>query len=441
MEIQKTPITKYRWRILSLLFFATTINYIDRNVLSFTMIDDFFRREMLGLAPDAVLSQANQDQFKEMMGYIDSAFKIAYALGFVIFGYVIDRIGTRKGFTTSIAVWSLAGVLNAFVSTFRGLGITRFILGLGEAGNFPSTVKTVAEWFPKKERSFAAGIFNAGANVGIITTAIAVPMITIAYGWRASFVVTGLLGVVLLIFWWRMYSQPQGHPKVNEAELAHIESDKDEATITQKIPWSKVITYRQTWAFALGKFLTDPIWYFYLTLLPDFFNSNDALDQKLDLKNIGIPFAIIYLVSDLGSILFGWLSSKLIQRGWSVNRARKTTMIICAVCVMPIVFASTTSSLYIAVALISLATAAHQGWSANILTLTSDMFPKQAVASVVGIGGMMGAIGGALFAASAGVIRVSFGYMPLFIISGSAYLVGIVVIHLIVPKLQRVEME
>jgi ACS family hexuronate transporter-like MFS transporter len=432
-------LTKYRWRICALLFFATTINYVDRNVLSFTMIDEFFRKEMLGINSSTALSKEDTDHFKEMMGYVDAMFKFAYALGFVIIGYVIDRIGTKKGFAVSISVWSLAGVLNAFVGSFRGLAFTRSLLGLGESGNFPSSVKTVAEWFPKKERSLAAGIFNAGANVGIIATAIAVPWLTIHYGWRASFVVTGSLGIILLFFWWRMYSQPQGHPKVNEAELAHIESDQDKST--KKISWVKLFSFRQTWAFAIGKFLTDPIWYFYLTWLPDFFNSNDALDTKLNLKEIGAPFVIIYLVSDLGSVFFGWMSSKLISTGTSVNTARKITMSICALCVVPIVFASTTHSLYAAVALIALATAAHQGWSANLLTLTSDMFPRQVIASVVGIGGMMGALGGTLFAASTGLIRVRFGYMPLFIIAGSAYLIGILLIHVIVPKLGRVELD
>jgi ACS family hexuronate transporter-like MFS transporter len=436
----KNTLTRYRWRICALLFFATTINYIDRNVLSFTMLDEFFRREMLGIAPGQKLGQEDIDRFKVMIGYVDAIFKFAYAMGFIIIGYVIDRVGTKKGFAFSISIWSIAGILNAFVGSFKGLSLTRSLLGLGEAGNFPSSVKTVAEWFPKKERSLAAGIFNAGANVGIITTAIAVPWITVTYGWRASFIITGLLGIILLLFWLRMYRQPQGHPKVNAGELAHIESDQDHNP--KKISWLKLFTYKQTWAIAIGKFLTDPIWYFYLTWLPDFFNSNDALDEKLDLKtNIGAPFIIIYLVSDLGSIFFGWMSSKLISSGSSVNKARKVTMVICAFCVVPIVFASTTHSLYIAVALIALATAAHQGWSANLLTLSSDMFPKQVIASVVGIGGMMGALGGTLFAASTGVIRVHFGYMPLFIIAGSAYLVGIILIHVIVPKLGKIDVS
>ena len=440
MQTMVQAIGRYRWRICALLFFATTINYIDRNVLSFTMIDEGFRHEMLDIPADEALSQEDQDYFKEMMGYIDASFKVAYALGFLLFGYVIDRIGTKRGFSLSIAVWSLAGILNAFVGSFKGLGITRFMLGLGESGNFPSSIKTVAEWFPRKERSFAVGIFNAGANVGIIVTALAVPWITLQYGWRAAFIATGLLGVILLFFWWRLYSLPQGHPYVTKAELNHIESDQDDVN-TDKVSWRKVITYKQTWAFAFGKFLTDPIWWFYLTWLPDFFNSHEALTQKLDLKNIGIPFIIIYLVSDLGSVFFGWLASRFIQLGWTVNRARKTTMLICALCVVPIVFASTTHNLYIAIALISLATAAHAGWSANIFTTTSDMFPKQAVGSVVGVGGMLGATGGALFAAFAGVIRVKFGYLPLFIMAGCAYLAALLVIHLIVPRLEQVKLQ
>lgn len=431
----------YRWRICALLFFATTINYIDRNVLSFTMIDELFRREMLGLEPGAVLTDTDLNYFKEMMGYVDAAFKFAYAMGFLLMGYVIDKIGTKKGYSISIFVWSLAGVLNAFVGNMRQLSLTRFMLGLGEAGNFPSAIKTVAEWFPKKERSFATGVFNAGANVGIIATAVAVPWITINYGWRMSFIVTGLLGFVLLIFWRIMYKTPENHPNLSKAELDYIKSDQEEQVETKKIPWKKMFSYKETWAFAVGKFLTDPIWWFYLTWLPDFFNSNDALETKLDLKSIGIPFLVIYLISDGGSVFFGWLASHFIKRGWSVNRARKFTMLICAICVVPIIFASITNSIYVAVALISLAAAAHQGWSANIFTLVSDMFPKQAVGSVVGIGGMMGAIGGTLFAAMAGVIRVKFGYIPLFLIAGSAYLLALAFIQWVVPQLKPVKVE
>ncbi|HLP21953.1 MAG TPA: MFS transporter, partial [Chitinophagales bacterium] len=364
--------------------------------------------------------------------------KTAYALGFLLIGYVIDRLGTKTGFSIALSVWSLAGVLNGFVGSVRGLSLTRFMLGLGESGNFPSAVKTVAEWFPKKERSLAAGVFNAGANIGIILTALAVPYITIHYGWRTSFIATGLLGFVVLIFWRLMYSKPEVHNGVSKAELQYIQQDGIE-TPQEKVTWAQLFKHRQTWAFAAGKFMADPIWYFYLTWLPDFFNSSEALDQKLNLKQIGIPFLVIYLVSDAGSVFFGWLSSRLIQAGWSINKARKTAMLLCALCVVPIVFASVTHSIYVAIALIALAAAAHQGWSANMYTLASDMFPKQSVGSVVGIGSMFGAISGIAFAASTGIIRVKFGYVPLFVIAGSAYLIGLLIIHVLAPKLEPVK--
>lgn len=430
--------TQYRWRILALLFFATTINYIDRNVLSFTMIDEEFRKSILELPEGATLTEADTNHFKKMMGYVDMAFKAAYALGFIFVGWFIDKIGTRKGFAWAIIVWSLAGIGNAFVGSFRGLMFSRFLLGIGESGNFPSSIKSVAEWFPRKERAFATGIFNAGSNIGIITTALAVPFITINYGWRWSFVITGLLGVVLVVFWWLIYKKPEESKRISKEELDHIRSDKDEENqVHTKVSWAKLLTYKQTWALAIGKFMGDPIWWFYLTWLPDFFNSSETLSEKLDLKNIGIPFVVIYLISDFGSIFFGWLSSKFIQIGWSAGRARKTTMLICALCVVPIIFASITNNIFVAIALISLATAAHQGWSANVYTIASDLFPKSVVASVVGIGGMFGAIGGVLFAPLAGILITSVGYFPLFIIAGSNYLIGITIIHFLLPTWER----
>lgn len=432
--------TNYRWRICALLFLATTICYVDRNVLSFTMIDDFFRKEMLGLPATATLTDTDVAHFKELMGYVDGAFKAAYAIGFLIVGYFIDRIGTRKGFSLSLLIWSTAGVLNGIVGSVRGLSMVRFMLGMGEAGNFPSAVKAVAEWFPKKERSLAAGLFNAGANVGIILTALAVPYITLHYGWRMAFVLTGVLGFIVLGLWRWVYNLPTEHPSVSKTELQYIQGDDD--TVDERgIPWKQMFRHRQTWAFCAGKFFADPIWYFYLTWLPDFFNSNELLEQKLDLKHIGLPFLFIYIVSDLGSIFFGWLSSRLIRHGWSVNKARKFTMLICALCVVPLILAASTTNIYLATCLIALAAAAHQGWSANNYTLASDMFPKQAVGSMVGIGSMMGAISGAVFAASTGLIRVKFGYLPLFIIAGSAYLVALLCIHLLVPKLEPVNMN
>ncbi len=431
----------YRWRIVALLFFATTINYIDRNVLSFTMIDEGFRRQMLGISGNKPLSPADINHFKELMGFVDAAFKTAYAIGFILVGWFIDKIGTKKGFAYAITVWSIAGISHAFVNTFGGLSIARAFLGIGEAGNFPSAVKSVAEWFPKKERSFATGVFNAGANVGIIATAFSVPLIIAQYGWRWSFIITGALGLILIILWIIIYKRPEDHVNITDEELQYIRSDADEqVNSNEKLSWAKLLTHKQTWAVAIGKFMADPVWYFYLTWLPDFFNSNETLDQKLDLKNISWPFLFIFIISDIGSIFFGWLSSKFIKIGWSVNRSRKTTMLICALCVVPIIFAANTNSIYLAVALIALATAAHQGWSANVYTMSSDLFPKNNVASVMGIGGMFGATGGILIATFAGIIRVKYGYLPLFVFAGSTYLTALGIIHFLTPNWKKINL-
>lgn len=424
--------------ICAILFVATTINYIDRNVISFTMLDDGFRRTMLGLPDDAAIGAPEMAAFKEKMGHVDAAFKFAYALGFVLAGWMIDRLGTRRGFSISITLWSVAAILHGFVKSVTGMVWARFALGIGEAGNFPASIKSVAEWFPRKERSFATGLFNAGANVGIILTAACVPWIIGVWGWRASFIITGALGFIVLAFWLIAYYKPEAHPKVSAAELAYIRSDNEEDN-GKKVKWSVLWPFRATWAFAIGKFLTDAVWWFYLTWLPSFFNDNAALETKLDLKTVGIPFIVIYLISDFGSIFFGWLATKFIGLGWSVNRARKTTMLICALCVVPIFFASMTSSIVVAIALIALATAAHQGWSANLFTTVSDMFPKRAVGSVTGIGGMFGGIGGALLAYFAGSIIAVSGYWPLFVFASIAYLLALVIIQLLVPRLEPVK--
>ena len=434
-------IGRYRWLICAILFAATTVNYIDRNVLSFTMLDGAFRHQMLGLPADAPLSPTDLANYKELMGKVDSAFKLAYALGFLLAGWMIDRIGTRRGYGVSIGLWSLAGMGHGFVHTVTGMSWARFLLGIGEAGNFPSAIKTVAEWFPRKERSFATGLFNAGANVGIIITAIAVPWIIAHYGWRSSFIITGALGFIVLVLWLAIYRRPDEHPSLGAAELAHIRSDGEGANESAApVKWRQLLPYPALWAFALGKFLTDAVWWFYLTWLPSFFNDNAALETKLDLKTVGVPFIIIYLVSDGGSIFFGWLATRFIGLGWSVNRARKTTMLICALCVVPIFFASQTSSIVLAIALISLATAAHQGWSANLFTTVSDMFPRRAVASVTGFGGMMGALGGALLAYFAGSIIAAVGYWPLFIFASIAYLLALALIQALAPRLDKVDL-
>lgn len=421
-----TPnIGNYRWRIVALLFFATTINYIDRQVLSLVMIDEGFKQEF--------------NFTKIELGYIDAAFKAAYALGFLVVGSFIDKFGTRIGFIFSISFWSLAAMMHGWAIGFKSFAFARFGLGLGESGHFPGAIKTVAEWFPKKERSLATGIFNSGANIGAIAAPLMVPYITLTYGWRWAFVITGALGFIWLIFWVWIYNKPEDTDALNAKELAYIKSDFEENY--EKIPWISLFKYKQTWAFICGKFFCDPIWWFYLTWLPMFFNENVNLDRQIDLKNVGLPFLIIYIISDLGSIAGGWLSSHFIRMGWSVNAARKTTMLICALCVVPIFYTSFTTSFWVAIALISLATAAHQANSANVYTLVSDMFPKQAVASVTGIGGMFGAVGGVLLAAASGIIIQSVGYGAMFAIASVAYLVSIGFIHWLVPTLAKVEIK
>lgn len=424
MNATPTAVGKYRWRIVALLFFATTINYIDRQVLSLVMIDEGFKAEF---------------QFtKAELGYIDAAFKAAYATGFLLIGGLIDKFGTRIGFIFSITFWSLAAMMHGWAIGFKSFAAARFGLGLGESGHFPGAIKTVSEWFPKKERSFATGLFNSGANIGAIVAPLVVPVITITYGWRWAFIITGALGFIWLIFWVLIYKKPEDTPQLTKEELDYIKSDQDEPT--SSVPWIQLFKYRQTWAVICGKFFCDPIWWFYLTWLPMFFNENTNLDRKLDLKTVGIPFLIIYIISDLGSIAGGWFSSFLMKRGWNNNTARKTTMLICALCVVPIFYASITNNFWVAIGLIALATAAHQANSANVFTLASDMFPKQAIASVTGIGGMFGAIGGVLLAAVSGIIIQASGYTAMFAIGSCAYLIALLFIHLLSPKLEPVKM-
>jgi len=432
-------IGRYRWRICAVLFMATTINYIDRNVFSFTMLDTTFRHQMLGIPLDQALTDADMAVFREKMSHLDAIFKYCYAFGFLLAGWMIDRIGVRRGYATSITAWSIAATGHGLVHSVFGMAWARGLLGVGEAGNFPAAIKTVSEWFPKKERSFATGIFNAGANVGIILTAIFVPIIVLHWGWRASFIITGVVGTFVLFWWLAVYRKPHEHPKVTPAELAYIQQDGSPDT-EKPVKWRELVKYRATWAFAIPKFMTDAIWWFYLTWLPTFFNSNPEFPTKVDLKQVGLPFLVIYLVSDGGSIFFGWLATKFIGMGWSVNKARKVTMLICALCVVPIVFASMTSSLWVAIALIALATAAHQGWSANLFTTVSDQFPRRAVGSVVGIGGLMGGLGGALLAAKVGFIINTGGYVPLFAIAASAYLLALLVLQTLSPKLETVKL-
>lgn len=408
---------RYRWTICALLFFATTINYIDRQVLGILTTDQNFKNTI----------GWNEVEY----GFINTAFQGAYAIGLVLVGYLMDRFGTRKGFSFSVGFWSISAMCHALAHGPFGFGAARFALGLGESGNFPAAIKTVAEWFPKKERALATGIFNSGSNVGAIVAPLTVPFIAVTYGWQWAFIITGSLGFIWLAFWLAVYRRPEEHPKLSRAELAHIQSDPAEPTT--KIPWARLIPHKQTWSFAIGKFLTDPIWWVYLFWLPPFLNKN----YGLDIMHIGIPLVVVYVSADVGSIGGGWLSSTLIKRGWAVYRARKIAMLICALAVVPIVFAAKASNLWVAVALISLAAAAHQGWSANIFTIASDMFPRRAVGSVVGIGGMAGSIGGMILQASVGLIIYYTGsYLTIFIIAATAYLLALLIIHLLTPKLE-----
>ena len=409
-----------RWVVCALLFFATTINYVDRQVLSILEKD---LRSSIGW---------NDLQY----AHIVLAFQAAYAVGLLMAGRLMDKLGSKIGYTLAIVVWSVAAMSHSLARTVIGFSAARFALGLGEGGNFPAAIKTTAEWFPKKERALATGIFNAGTNIGAIVAPLTVPWIAIHYGWRWAFIMTGLLGFIWVLVWLTLYHRPQEHPRISNAELAHIQSDP--ADPPAKLGWLKLLPHRQTWAFAVGKFLTDPIWWFYLFWIPSFLRDKHGLD----LSTIGPPVIAIYLIADFGSVGGGLLSSTMIRRGWSVNKGRKIAMLICAICVVPIVFTPMVSSLWGAVALIGLAAAAHQGWSANLFTLASDMFPRTAVGSVVGFGGMAGAVGGMLIAEVTGrVLQVTGSYKPIFLIAGSAYLAALLVVQLLVPTVREARIK
>jgi MFS transporter, ACS family, hexuronate transporter len=405
----------FRWVICALLLFGTTKNYMDRQVL--------------GILKGPLQHDLGWNEID--FGNLVLAFQAFYALGMLVVGRVIDRLGTRLGYALSMVFWSLASMGHALCSSFTGFIVARSALGLGESGVFPASIKTVAEWFPKKERALANGIFNAGANLGAIVTPLFVPWITLRWGWRWAFVITGALGFVWLALWLLLYRRPEEHPYVSPPELDYIRSDPQMPM--KQIKWARLIPHRQTWAFVVAKFMTDPIWWFYLFWIPDFLQRRHGLD----LMNIRLPIVVIYVIADAGSIAGGWFSSWLIHRGRSVNVARKSAMLICAVCVVPIVFAYNMESLWGAVLLIGLAAAAHQGFSANLFTLTSDTFPAQAVGSVVGIGGMAGAIGGMLIATIVGhALQWTGSYMIPFLMAGSAYLLALAAIQLLAPKLE-----
>jgi ACS family hexuronate transporter-like MFS transporter len=424
--------SRVRWTVCALLFFATTINYVDRQVLSIL----------------AKTLETSIGWNSEAYGYITAAFQATYAIGMLGAGRLIDWLGTRKGYGLAVGLWSLAAVAHAAAASAFAFGAARAALGLGESANFPACIKTVAEWFPKKERALATGIFNSGANIGAIVAPLAVPWLALHYGWQSAFMATGALGFLWIVFWLALYDKPTRRRRVSASELALIQSDPPDKVAS--VPWARLIPKRGTWAYGIGKFLTDPVWWFFLFWLPKYLQET----FRLPLSGIVLPTIVVYNISTVGSIGGGWISSGLIKRGWSVNSARKTAMLICALAVVPVLYAPFCQSLWGVVALVGVAMAAHQGWSANLYTIVSDVFPRTAVGSVIGIGGAMGAAGGVLMQIVAGkvvhagemlqngrlVVQVH-TYLPLFLFSGIAYVAALIIIQTLTPKLAPAEVE
>jgi MFS transporter, ACS family, hexuronate transporter len=413
-------IGRYRWTICALIFFATTINYLDRAVIS--LLKSTLEKEFNWSESD--------------YSNIVIAFQLCYALGMLAAGRLMDTLGTKKGYALAILTWSIAAIAHALATSTGGFLLARGFLGVTEAGNFPAAIKTVAEWFPKKERALATGIFNSGANVGAIVAPLTVPLIAEKLGWQWAFIITGSVGVVWLLFWYYLYEVPSRQNKLSKAEYDYIHSDDEKSVLTvvgktddkQITSWRKLLSYRHTWAFIIGKFLTDPVWWFYLFWLPAFLKA----EYNITGTAIIFPVALVYTISSLGSIYGGWLPLTMIKKGWAVTRSRKTAMFIYALCAMPVVFAQLLGqyNMWLAVGLIGFAAAAHQAWSANIFTTVSDRFPKNAVGTVIGIGGMAGALGGILVSKSAGLLfdhykdigQLQTGYYIMFFICGFAYL-------------------
>ncbi|MDR3611539.1 MAG: MFS transporter [Ignavibacteriaceae bacterium] len=433
---EKIQLGKYRWTILSLVFFATTINYLDRQVISL-LKDDY-------LAPMFHWSETDYAN-------IVVVFQIAYALGMLGVGWVIDKIGTKLGYALALAVWSVAAICHSAARNTLGFMAARATLGVSESGNFPAAIKTVAEWFPKKERALAAGLFNSGSNVGAIIAPLTVPLIALAWGWQWAFIITGAIGLIWLFFWLAVYEIPAKHKKLSKAEFDYINSDKESIEennhFQEKVSWFNLLTFRQTWAYFIGKFLTDPVWWFYLFWLPSFLNKQYHMTKT----DLALPIALVYTMTTVGSIYGGWLSGSFIKKGWPVYKARMTAMLIFAFCVTPVIFAQYLGqfSPWYAILIIGLAASAHQAWSANIFTTASDMFPRKAVASVTGIGGMAGAVGGILIAKLAGALldyykalgNINTGYFVMFIVCGSAYLLAWVIFNILAPKMKQVNLN
>jgi ACS family hexuronate transporter-like MFS transporter len=425
-EVVTEKIGKYRWFICALLFFATTINYIDRQILS-------------------LLKPILDDQLKwtnEEFGMINSIFQATYGIGLLWFGWFVDKFGTKKGYTVSIIGWSFAAAAHALVGTVAGFGFARAALGISEGGNFPAAVKAVALWFPKRERALATSIFNAGTNVGAIIAPAIVPAMALAWGWQSAFIAAGILGLLWLFLWIPFYDVPEKCSRVSAAEMNLILSDPKDLGGEGKVRWRDLFKYRQTWSFIMGKFMTDPVWWFFLIWLPDFFKKT----RHLDIKNSWVHLVTIYVIVTVLSIFGGWVTGYLTKRGWSVTRARKTGMFVFALCVLPVLFVTKLGD-WQAVLIIGLAGAAHQAWSANLYTTVSDMFPKRAIASVIGLGGMAGSLGGMMFPILSGKLLDHFasnptaGYSILFMVCGCAYLLAFAVHHALAPKFEPFVMK
>jgi MFS transporter, ACS family, hexuronate transporter len=424
---------RYRWTICGLVFFATTINYLDRAVIS--LLKTNLEKEFNWTETD--------------YSNIVIAFQLSYAVGMLFAGRLIDRLGTKTGYALSLILWSVAAIAHAAVRSTFGFVLARAALGVSESGNFPAAIKTTAEWFPKRERALATGIFNSGTNIGAILAPLTVPFIAENWGWQWAFILTGAVGLLWLFFWYWLYDVPSKQRRLGQAEYAYIHSDQgeekaDTTGLEPSIPWFRLLSFRQTWAFVLGKFLTDPVWWFYLFWLPAFLKAQYGLTGT----DVALPVALVYTMATAGSIIGGWLPYYFINRGWPVFRARKTSMLIYAFFVIPVVFAQWLGAInmWLAVMIIGLAASAHQAWSANIFTTVSDMFPKRAVGSVTGIGGMAGGLGGILIARVAGGLfdhykalgTIETGYYIMFFICGSAYLLAWVIMHFMVPRMKPI---
>jgi ACS family hexuronate transporter-like MFS transporter len=442
---QVKTIGNYRWTICALVFFATTINYLDRQVIS--LLKPYLESDGLFGADPA--------HYESIYANLVIAFQVAYASGMLLVGGIIDRFGTKKGYALSLLGWSLAAIGHAFAKTPLGFGIARAALGVPEAGNFPAAIKTTAEWFPKKERALATGIFNSGTNIGAIIAPLVVPLIAITMGWQWAFIITGAIGLIWLIFWKIMYDSPEkklGKGQLKQSEYDHIMSDKEETVASdgselKKIGWFKLLTFRQTWAFFLGKLLTDPIWWFFLFWLPAFLKEQYHLTGT----QVSFPIALVYTMTTFGSIFGGWLPKRFMENGMDANRARKMAMFIYALFPLLVLSAQKMGgyNMWYAVIIIGIAASAHQAWSANIFTTVSDMFPKRAIASVTGIGGMAGAVGGIMIAKSAGLLfdhykaagDIRIGYGIMFMICATAYIIAWLVMHMLVPKFKKIELD